>query len=63
MESKIAIGRGVLSEQAQIEGWQLSEPDDHILQLWCGNVLIATFSQGGATIEAIQHVIGRQSRN
>lgn len=35
------------------QGVQLEEPDDHILQLYIEDQLIATFSQTGVTLDNI----------
>lgn len=46
-----------LTPQALAQGFHLEEPDDHVVELWCGKQKLATFSQTAITIEAIQHQV------
>jgi len=44
----------VLTPAHREAGFYLEEPDDHLLLLKQGNKTLATFSQGGTTVEAIR---------
>ena len=53
-ESTIRRGYGsILSPEAVREGFSVTEPDDHVLELRKDGQVIARFSQAGVTIDNI----------
>lgn len=53
----------ILTPERVREGWSVREPDDHILELLYQGEVKARFSQSGVTIENLEHVIGKLSKN
>ena len=52
-----------LNIEAIRQGFYLKEPDDHVVELYYRGRRIATYSQRGATIEALQHDISEEIKN
>jgi len=56
--SNIKTGNeSILSPEAIREGFSVTAPDDHILELRKGGNVIARFSQSGVTIDNILHEV------
>ena len=44
-----------LSLEAIAQGFYLKEQGDHIVELWCKDKKLATYSQTGVTMETLNH--------
>ena len=54
---------GIISKEAELAGFEVQEPDDHILELWWKGRQVARFTQTGATVFALAHEIEKALLN
>jgi len=59
-DGRKAMPHSALAIEAIRQGFYLKQPDDHILELWYRGNKIASYSQQGVTIEALQHDISEE---